>query len=234
MTRTVITNLLTSCMPTGSLHAASIAHKIIMLHQAFLSKSFKDPRYTYTRWACAHAAKIILSLYTHRAPDEPQWWVEQAFVVTAGICLLLDMFHRPGPMDPEVQEYTACVQQGVRYLQQFPTSSVAVHGVRLLVSLLQEYEKLLEKPGTAGAKPGVPFGVSGSGQDMPILSQQVDGTNCMSMDPEVPLSSEEAAQFNFDIDTLAFEDLMDYLPTEAGLDGNLFFDSVYGIANGAM
>lgn len=95
------------------LHQASVNHKIIMLHQSFLSKSFKDVRYTYTRWACATAAKNIINLYTTREPNEPQWWVEQAFAVTASICLILDLFHRPDH-DAEAQEYQACVQNAVR------------------------------------------------------------------------------------------------------------------------
>jgi hypothetical protein len=95
------------------LHQASVNHKIIMLHQSFLSKSFKDVRYTYTRWACATAAKNIINLYTTREPDEPQWWVEQAFGVTAGICLTLDMFHRP-EQDAEALEYQTYVQDTIR------------------------------------------------------------------------------------------------------------------------
>jgi transcription elongation factor SPT5 len=52
-----------------------------------------------------------------------------------------------------------------------------------------------------------------------------------SANPEVPLSMEEAAQFNFDLDSIAFEDLADWLPMEGGLDNNVFMDSIYGLAN---
>ncbi|KAF1942168.1 hypothetical protein EJ02DRAFT_422406 [Clathrospora elynae] len=40
-------------------------------------------QYTYSRWACATAANNIIHLYSTRAPEEPQWWVEQAFVVSS-------------------------------------------------------------------------------------------------------------------------------------------------------
>jgi len=218
----------------GTLHAASVNHKVIMLHQSFLSKSFKDVRYIYTRWACATAAKSIISLYTTREPEEPQWWVEQAFVVTAGICLMLDLFHRPDT-DPEAQEYQACVQQAIRFLQQFFTSSVALHGVRLLLSLLQEYNKLHEgtRPPTAPTRPCTCIPANLAEMQIPEASR-ASHEHCLPTNPEVPLSSEEAAQFNFDIDTLAFEDLMDYLPAEGGLDGNVFLDSICGLASGAQ
>jgi hypothetical protein len=120
-----------------TLHQASVSHKIIMLHQSFLKKSFKDVRFTYTRWAVATAAKNVINQYGVRDDEEPQWWVEQAFVVTSAICLVLDLFHRP-EIDAEAQEHLTCVHRAVRFLQQFFTSSVALHGVRLLLSLLQE------------------------------------------------------------------------------------------------
>ena len=34
------------------------------------------------------AAQNIINIYNARDANEPQWWVEQAFVVTAGICNL--------------------------------------------------------------------------------------------------------------------------------------------------
>lgn len=198
-----------------------------MIHQSFISRSFKDARYTYTRWACATAAKNVIALYTVRDPEEPQWWVEQAFVVTASLCLLLDLFYRQDT-GPEIEEYLVCVQEAIRYLQQFFTSSVALHGVRLLVSLLQEYNKVHE-----GVRPpSVPTATT-SLDDLQ-MADRAPATHAQSLptNPEVPLSSQEAAQFNFDIDNIVFEDLMDYLPVEGGLDNNVFLDSITGLANG--
>jgi transcription elongation factor SPT5 len=39
-------------------------------------------------------------------------------------------------------------------------------------------------------------------------------------------------QLNFDMDNIGYEDLMDYLPLEGGLDNNVFFDSMSGMATG--
>jgi hypothetical protein len=36
------------------------AHKLIMMHRRFLSRSFTNPRFAYTRWASAASAKKIL------------------------------------------------------------------------------------------------------------------------------------------------------------------------------
>lgn len=217
---------------TGTLHQASVNHKIIMLHQSFLSKSFKDVRYTYTRWACATAAMNVIQLYKARDPDEPQWWVEQAFVVTSAICLMLDLFNRP-PTDTQVDEYLGCVQHAVRFLQQFSTSSVALHGVRLLLSLLQEYNNLHEgaRPQAAIAKCNASIPSNVADVQNPDMYRAMDG-QCLPANPEVPLSPEEMAQFNFDIDTIPFEDIMDWLPLEGGLDNNVFFDSISGLSGG--
>jgi transcription elongation factor SPT5 len=203
-----------------------------MLHQSFLSKSFKDARYTYTRWATATAAKNIINLCTARDPDEPQRWVEQAFVVTAGICLILDMFHRPNS-DPEAVEYHAYVQRAIQHLQQFVTSSVALHGVRLLLSLIQEYSRLQEgsRPRTAPTNMCACVPANITDIQIPEAARETHG-QCLNPSSEVPPSSDEATQFNFDIDMVAFEDLMDYLPTEGSLDNSVFLDSMYGLTTG--
>lgn len=213
------------------LHEASCSHKIIMIHQSFLNKSYKDLRYSYSRWACATAARHVLSLYQRREPDEPQFWVEQAFSITAGICLILDLFHR-NEINVEAQEYLACVKRTVVYLASFPTSSVANHGVRVLTSLLQEYTKKIDtaKGSTqtrhdgnvqTASMPPVPKGFETISIAEAGLLPPAIPTN-----PEVPLSSEAASAFNFDIDMMEFEDLLGILPNEMGVDTNAIFDSM--------
>jgi transcription elongation factor SPT5 len=218
------------------LHQASVNHKLIMIHQNFLSQSFKDVRYTYSRWACATAAKNIINMYGTRDPEEPQWWVEQAFVVTAGICLVLDLFHR-AEGDSETLEYQACVQKAIRFLQLFITSSVAVHGVRLLMSLLQEYDKLKEGATSRTAPPPTTTPAracscvaAGNIADIAIP----DITNAVHelvSEPDAPLLFDDGTMFNFDIDALGFETLMDYLPSEGSLNNNVFFDSMLSANN---
>lgn len=209
-----------------------------MIHQSFLNKSFNDVRYTYSRWACATAARHVLSLYSKREPDEPQFWVEQAFSITAGICLILDLFHR-NEINAEAQEYLACVKRAVVYLASFPTSSVANHGVRVLTSLLQEYTKKVEATkGSTQARPNLQAQII----QPPQLPQGMENTSlpeaglippAMPTNPEIPLPNETAGPFNFDIDMMEFEDLLDVLPIEMGVDNNAFYDSMLSAANGS-
>lgn len=222
------------------LHEASCSHKIIMIHQSFLTKSFKDVRYTYSRWACATAARHVLSLYPKRDPDEPQFWVEQAFSITAGICLILDLFHR-NDFNAEAQEYLACVKRAVVYLASFPTSSVANHGVRVLTSLLQEYTKKVEAVRSNGQTTR-PTTSQGATAQMPQLPKGFENASlgevgllppALPANPEIPLSNDATSAFNFDIDMMEFEDLLDILPTEMGVDTNAFYDGMLSASNGA-
>jgi transcription elongation factor SPT5 len=155
-----------------------------------------------------------------RDPHEPQWWVEQAFVVTAGICLVLDLFHRP-ETDPQAAEYAAHVQQAIHYLQNFLTSSVALHGVRLLMSLLGEWGKIQE-----GARhvPS-PCGTAMALAHEEYVAAEANGQGMGNGDVAQP--------FSFDVDALDFEGLMD-LPVEVGMEGNMFLDTFYGFASGSF
>lgn len=216
------------------LHEASCSHKVIMIHQTFLNKSFKDVRYAYSRWACVTAARHVLSLYPRREPDEPQFWVEQAFSITAGICLILDLFHR-SEVNAEAKECLAYVKRAASYLACFPTSSVARHGVRVLTSLLQEYTKKVDAARASSQA------ARAAATPMPPLPKGYDDTSTaeaglmppmLPSNPQIPLSSEATAAFNFDIDMMEFEDLLDILPNEMGVDTNAFYDGMLSASNG--
>lgn len=221
------------------LHEASCSHKVIMIHQGYLSKSFKDIRYAYSRWACVTAARHVLSLYPKREPDEPQFWVEQAFSITAGICLILDLSHR-SEVNADAQECLAYVKRTIAYLASFPTSSVARHGVRVLTSLLQEYTKKVD---AARSSSQVRSSSHVAAMSVPRLPKSYEGNSTaeagmvlptLPSNPEVPLSMEATAAFNFDIDMMEFEDLLDILPAEMGVDTNAFYDGMLSAPNGSF
>lgn len=171
------------------------------------------------------AAQSLISLYTTRDAQEPQWWVEQAFIITAGICLILELFHR-AEADAEAQECHLHVTRAIRYLQLFHTSSVAVHGVRLLMSLMAEYEKLRDgssqrstlsvDTATTQTCPYIPGNTAGI--PMPDTDR---ATQQLPLDSEVQPTFADPTTWNFDIDSLGFEDLMDYLPSEGLLNNNV-------------
>jgi hypothetical protein len=203
-----------------------------MIHQAFLGKSFKNALYTYSRWACSSAAKIIITNLSHeRASEEPQWWVEQAFVVTAGICLTVDIFHR-AQNEPEVQEHLTWIERAIKTLEKWPTSSVANHGIRLLTSLLQEYNKKFEmtrsNPAAATALPSPPIP-----EDMApaSIAQSAETAQNSALMADMTMLSEPWTTMPGDFDMVGFEDLMDTLPLEANLDNNMFFENMLSLAN---
>jgi hypothetical protein len=195
---------------------ASYAHKIIMIHQSFLGKSFKDPRFMYSRWACLSSAKTIIEAMNKRHPEEPQWWVEQAFVVTAGLCLGLDLLHR-SDLDVESIEHKVWIEKAAKVLEQWPTSSVAAHGIHLLTSILQEYAKKLDasKPETTAEDVAPP-------QNIAPQAPAVEGS-------EAPIGNEAWANPDFDVDMLGFDDLLDI-----GLDNDAFFESMLSLTNSSF
>jgi len=120
-----------------------IAHKIIMIHRSFLGKSLTDTTFEYTRKVCMEAAKTILKEAKHAFDhfEGPNLWIDQAFMVAAGITLSLDIFHRK-PTDLQYEEHRKLVETAVNMLSKFENSLIAIRGVRLLSSLLAEQARL--------------------------------------------------------------------------------------------
>jgi hypothetical protein len=118
--------------------AICLAHKIIMIHRRFLGLSFTNSAFAFTRRTCIAAAKTILK-EARAASDEsgPVLWIDQAFVVAAGIILCLDAFHRK-PNEAEYVEHKRLSEEAITYLSLFSTSSIASRGIKLLSFLTAE------------------------------------------------------------------------------------------------
>lgn len=114
------------------------AHKIIMIHRAYIRKSFTNPLYSMTRVTCIAAAKTILN-EAKQAKDinGPIIWIDKAFCVAAGIILCLDMFHRPDS-DAEHTTHKNLVLECIDQLRKFESSLIAVRGANLLSEILAE------------------------------------------------------------------------------------------------
>lgn len=118
------------------------AHKIIMIHRAFLGRSFTEPAFDFTRRTCMAAAKTILKEAVQAYDEEgPLLWIDQAFMVAAGITLALDTFHRT-KNEPEHDEHRKLVENTINMLSKFEYSMIALRGIRLLSSLLAEQARL--------------------------------------------------------------------------------------------
>ena len=118
------------------------AHKIIMIHRAFLGRSFTEQTFDFTRRTCMAAAKTILKEARQAYEEEgPMLWIDQAFMVAAGITLALDIFHRK-PNEPESEEHRKLVDNTIVLLGRYENSMIAMRGIRLLSSLLAEQARL--------------------------------------------------------------------------------------------
>jgi hypothetical protein len=68
--------------------AISSAHKVIMIHRKFLSLSFVNPMFEFTRKTCVAASRTIIKEQKEATRNGgPMLWIHQAFSVTASVSL---------------------------------------------------------------------------------------------------------------------------------------------------
>ncbi|RDW78924.1 uncharacterized protein DSM5745_05776 [Aspergillus mulundensis] len=124
--------------------AISLSHKVIMIHRKFLALSFRDPIFLRTRRTCVAAARTIIKEQKEARADAdadagvPVLWIMQAFGVTAGIILCLDLFHRPrsADADSEATYHRQLINDALKMLADGPANMIAKRGVHLLEALL--------------------------------------------------------------------------------------------------
>ncbi|KAK1965414.1 hypothetical protein LY78DRAFT_712477 [Colletotrichum sublineola] len=118
--------------------AISSSHKIIMIHRSFLSDSFTNPAFAFTRLTCIAASKTIIKEYKAVSQEDgPVLWVHQAFSVAASIILLLDVLHRT-PGEAEHAEHRQLAESVIGILESYGNSAIAARGVKLLQALILE------------------------------------------------------------------------------------------------
>jgi hypothetical protein len=116
--------------------AISSSHKIIMVHRKFLSISFTNSAFAFTRRTCVAASKTILKEFQRAVEDTgPILWIYHAFSVAAGITLCLEMIHS-GPGSIGQMEYHRLVNATIRLLEKAETSKIARRGAWLLSKLI--------------------------------------------------------------------------------------------------
>lgn len=72
--------------------AISSAHKVIMIHRKFLSLSFTNPMFEFTRKTCVAASRTIIKEQKEATRDGgPVLWIHQAFSVTASVSQTLKL-----------------------------------------------------------------------------------------------------------------------------------------------
>lgn len=121
--------------------AISSGHKIIMIHRSFLSESFTNPVFAFTRRTCLAAAKTIIKEYREVVEEDgPVLWIHQAFSVAACIILLLDILHRD-PDEAECVEHRRLVEDVLDILRLYRHSMIASRGIKIVSALLGEISR---------------------------------------------------------------------------------------------
>lgn len=116
--------------------AISSSHKIIMVHRKFLSISFTNNAFAFTRRTCIAASKTILKEFQRGTTENgPILWIYHAFAVGAGITLCLEMLHS-GPRAPAYMEHHRLALQTIQLLEQSEISKIASRGAWLLSRLI--------------------------------------------------------------------------------------------------
>lgn len=118
--------------------AISSSHKIIMIHRSFLSESFTNQAFAFTRRTCLAASKTIIKEYKMVVEEDgPVLWIHQAFSIAASIILILDVLHQ-GETVVEVEQHLQMVEDVLLILKKCHNSMIAVRGVKLISALLSE------------------------------------------------------------------------------------------------
>jgi hypothetical protein len=115
------------------------AHKMIMIHRAFLRTSFENAAFSATQSTCLAAAKTILKEAQTRDMGGPTIWIDEAYCASAGVVLCLDILHRP-PTDSLFQSHVDLVRECISRLHRCSWSTVAARGARVLALLLDRIE----------------------------------------------------------------------------------------------
>lgn len=161
--------------------------------------------------------------------------VHQAFVVTAGISLTLDLFHRTD-QDSEAEEYKSWIERAIALLQRWSYSYLASHGIRLLTSLLNERVKRIEAT-RAGAHPLPSATVDAFPKNISPAALAHASADAIQTDDQtttagqVPPNSDGWYTGTTEFDLQDFGRFMDTFPVEAGLDNTGWFEEMMSLAH---
>lgn len=97
--------------------AISSAHKIIMIHRKFLSLSFVNPMFEFTRKTCVAASRTIIKEQKDATRDGgPVLWIHQAFSVAASVSahICIDQMLELTRSDHSLLGYVSPLSNGTR------------------------------------------------------------------------------------------------------------------------
>lgn len=214
-------------------------HKIIMIHRPFLGKSFTEPTFSFSRRACLSASKSILKEAKQAYDEEgPTLWIDQAFMVAAGITLALDIFHRKEG-EPELEEHRRLVETTINMLGKYDDSMIGLRGCRLLASLLAEQAKLCANNQLENMRKHAIEGVDQGAEkrqkfDVPRFVEQFVGgasfTSGLKTNGQAPPPAQNEATTTsidpVDDGTYTYERFEQLFPPQAGISNNFLFEDL--------
>ncbi|OAG06575.1 uncharacterized protein CC84DRAFT_1053897, partial [Paraphaeosphaeria sporulosa] len=122
--------------------AIAAADKIIMIHRAFLLKSFQSPAYLFTRQTCVSAARTILREHdeiSKAGPECPPIWIHSAFCVAAIVVICLELLYCHSTMSTERKDNYVQLIRGARQRLNLSNNDTMAHkGVHLVDAMLNE------------------------------------------------------------------------------------------------
>lgn len=202
----------------------------IMVHRKFLGLSFTNSAFVFTRRTCVAASKTILKeARAARDDNGPVLWIDQAFVVAAGIILSLDAFHRK-PEETDFLEHQRLAGQAIDYLAQFPESKISLRGLQLLSFLTSELDTIAQT-GTATSAQG-----SRKRQaDAPPSSDYRSEKRTRVFNLSAFMKAMDAGQHRLPVSTpvvdeaddIAWEAFAEMFPPQTGFGGQNLFDDFF-------
>ncbi|KAK4704734.1 hypothetical protein P7C70_g1473, partial [Phenoliferia sp. Uapishka_3] len=130
----------------------SVHHKLLIIHRAFLGKSFRDPRYAYSRKAAIEAARVIIQRFLMGSHLPQHVWTAIYHAISASTILILDVFQSStSDLSDDIINKRLEVTSALDELERLsPSSPIAARGAQLLGTLLAEEQKHRRPGGTDG------------------------------------------------------------------------------------
>ncbi|GAA6064445.1 hypothetical protein JCM10212_000144 [Sporobolomyces blumeae] len=131
----------------------SVSHKLLICHRVFLGRSFRDPRYAYSRRAAIEAARsVIQELARGSGLPYQRLWTFPFHTIAASTTIILDIF-QSSSSDPDTPNKRREVQVALEELRKMSDqgSQIASRGAQLLSTLLAEEAKHRRQPALASS-----------------------------------------------------------------------------------
>ncbi|GAA5948642.1 hypothetical protein JCM3765_004953 [Sporobolomyces pararoseus] len=171
----------------------SISHKLLMCHRVFLGRSFRDPRFSYSRRAAIEAARSVIQEIARGSQTRYQHlWTLPFHTIAASTTIILDIFQSSSgdPDTPNKRREVGIALDQLRKLSE-EGSQIASRGVQLLSTLLAEeakHRRPLQVTSNGSHKRRASESAPGEGERFGAVAKRVasNGRNSLGGSPSSP------------------------------------------------